>query len=82
MNFHCATRLRLPLRPIPVNAKVTEPGSKDGIPAEMCRRCGAPDEQHEDASECISFWRDRTAKLEFRLPAAQGRKAIPRSVAG
>ncbi len=64
------------------DAKVTEPGSEDGIPDEMCRRCGAPDEQHATPSECISFWRDRTAKLEFRLSAAQGRKAIPRFVAG
>ncbi|SRR5579872_4206122 len=64
------------------DAKVTEPASEDGIPAEMCRTCGAPDGQHENASECISFWRDRTAKLEFRLSAALGRKAIPRFVAG
>ena len=64
------------------DAKVTEPDSEDCIPAEMCSICGAPTEQHENASECISFWRDRTAKLEFRLSAAQGRKAIPRFVAG
>jgi hypothetical protein len=64
------------------DAKVTEPDSEDWIPAKMYRNCGAPDEQHENASECISFWRDRTAKLEFRLSAAQGRKAIPRFVAG
>jgi hypothetical protein len=64
------------------DAKVTEPDSEDGIPAEMCSTCGALTEQHENASECISFWRDRTAKLEFRLSAAQGRKAIPRFVAG
>jgi hypothetical protein len=64
------------------DAKVTEPGSEDGIPAEMCRRCGAPDQQHESPSECVAYWRDRTAKLEFRLSAAQGRKAIPRFVAG
>jgi hypothetical protein len=49
------------------DAKVTEPGSEDGIPAEMCRNCGAPDEQHENASECVAYWRDRTAKLDFRL---------------
>ena len=59
-----------------------EPCPGDGIPVKMCRNCGAPDEQYGDASECISFWRDRTAKLEFRLSAAQKQTAIPRFVAG
>jgi len=64
------------------NSKMADPGPEDGVPAAMCRRCGAPDEQHANANECVSYWRDRTAKLEFRLSAAQGRKAIPRFVAG
>lgn len=36
------------------------------IPAGMCLKCGA-DQKHVKESDCISFWRDKVALLEFRV---------------
>ena len=38
--------------------------------------------RHARTSDCIGYWRDRTAQLEFKLSALQLRKGIRRFVAG
>lgn len=60
---------------------------KEGVPETMCDRCGCPHEKHENASDCIAYWRDQTARLEFQLVALREaehleRRSIPRYVAG
>jgi hypothetical protein len=53
---------------------------KEGIPATMCERCGCPHEKHESATDCIAYWRGRTALLEFQLVEHPERRSIPRDI--